>query len=73
MLTTLNEQEVTEKLKLLEADPSMQTNDTYSPAAGEFNGSRMPFVDRHLLYLRKHKNVDPDQYISNLAMMIKKR
>jgi len=64
--------EITEKLKALEENPSMITKDSYSPV-GEWPNDRMPFVDYHLAYLRTHKLVDPVNYLSNLELMIKKR
>ena len=59
-------------LRAMEADPTMITNDSYSPTSDRPDG-RVPFVEHHLAYLRTHKLVDPTYYLSNLALMIKKR
>lgn len=72
MANFITTDEITVKLQALEADPMMITNDSYSPT-GEWPNDRIPFVDYHLAYLRSHKNVDPMNYLSNLALMIKKR
>lgn len=64
-------EEITAKLKALEADPNMKTLDRYSPTATEWPDCRLPFREIHLAYLRKHKTVDPAQYLSNLELMIK--
>lgn len=72
MATFITVDEITEKLKALEQNPSMITKDSYSPV-GEWPNDRMPFVDYHLAYLRTHKQVDPINYLSNLELMITKR
>ncbi len=66
-------EEIIAKLKELQEDPTMVTKSAYSPAAIEYPDSRYPFVEIHLTYLRKHPQVNPMQYISNLELMIKKR
>lgn len=63
---------VVEKLNALHADPNMITLDAYSPDSTGFSDGRISFVEKHLRYLRTHKNVDPVHYISNLELMIKK-
>ena len=69
----LDEADVVEKLKILEQDPGMKTETIYSPSANSWPDNRLTFTERHLVYLRAHKNVNPDHYISNLTLMIKKR
>lgn len=65
--------EVITKLNALLDDPEMITLDAYSPDAESDANGRITFVEKHLRYLRTHKNVDPMHYISNLELMIKKR
>ncbi len=72
-VSTMSEEEIITRLKVLENDPSMKSESIYSPAATEWPDSRLPFIERHLAYLRAHKTVNPEHYISNLALMIKKR
>lgn len=69
----LDEDAVITKLKALEEDITMKTETVYSPAANEWPDNRLSFTERHLVYLRSHKHVNPDHYISNLALMIKRR
>ena len=57
----------------MQQDPNMVTESKYSPTATEYTDGKMPFVEIHLAYLRKNKLVNPSQYISNLAIMIKRR
>lgn len=66
-------EEVTARLKEFETNPKMITESIYSPAATDYADSRMPFTEIHLGYLRKHKNVDPEHYLSNLEIMITRR
>ncbi len=61
------------ELRKLEKDPTMNTVGAYSPTALEFKDQIRPFSEVHLEYLRKNKNVNPDHYISNLKIMLKKR
>jgi hypothetical protein len=70
---TMHHDEIVAKLNALLADPNMITTDAYSPDAEVGENGRISFVERHLRYLRTHKNVDPIHYISNLELMIKKR
>lgn len=70
-LMTLDEARVL-LLKMLH-DPTMITKSKYSPTALEYADGQLPFVEIHLAYLRKNKLVNPSQYISNLAIMIKRR
>ena len=73
MLSFITTEEITQKLKSFVEDPDMLTSDTYSPMATEYPNNRMPFVEFHLAYIRTHKNINPEHYLSNLSLMIKKR
>lgn len=66
-------EEITTKLVQLQDDPTMVTNSMYSPSASDYPENQLPFVEIHLGYLRKNKHVNPEQYISNLRIIIKKR
>jgi hypothetical protein len=45
------------------------TSSTYSPSSTE----RILFVDKHLDYLSKHPQVNPNHYLSNLKLMTRIR
>ena len=66
-------EEITAKLEEFLANPNMVTKSMYSPTAGEYPGGQLPFVEIHLAYLRKHHQVNPEHYLSNLAIMINRR
>jgi hypothetical protein len=62
-----------DELRQLEKDPTMQTVGAYSPTAFDYPDQIRPFSEVHLEYLRKNKHVNPEHYISNLKIMLKKR
>lgn len=68
-----NEEEVVAKLQALMDDPSKITEDSYTPNSALYPDNRISFMDRHLAYLRTHRYVAPDQYLSNLSLMISRR
>jgi hypothetical protein len=65
--------EIIAKLQTMLDNPLMNTNDAYSPDTERYPDNRIPFIDIHLKYLGSHKTVDPEQYISNLELKIRKR
>ncbi|HAC56256.1 TPA: hypothetical protein DCF80_02040 [Candidatus Saccharibacteria bacterium] len=65
--------EVRKKLEAMVANPDMITLDAYSPDTESYPDNRISFIEQHMRYLRTHKHVDPNHYMSNLSLMIKKR
>ena len=68
---TLDEARV--ELKSFENDPTMNTVGRYTPSANDWPNNILPFSEIHIGYLTKNKAVDPEQYLSNLKLMIKIR
>ena len=64
---------VMDELKAMLDDPDMITLDGYTPDGENYPTNRISFIEQHVRYLRAHKNVNPEQYLSNLKLMIKKR
>ena len=60
-------------LKLMVDDNLYSTQSSYSCRNDLYPDNLIPFVEKHLEYLRKHPNIDPNQYLSNLKLMTKKR
>ncbi len=60
-----------QKLMALMRDELHNTPSTYSSNTEVYPDSLIPFVDKHMEYLRVHPNIDPQQYISNLRLMSK--
>jgi hypothetical protein len=61
-------------LQVLEAmavDSSYNTEPSYSANTMLYPNNLIPFVDKHMIYLRDHPRINPQQYISNLRLMTK--
>jgi hypothetical protein len=66
--------EVREKLEAMELNPLLNTRTTsYSANAKLYPDGQMPFVEKHLTYLLNHPKLDPQQYLANLRLMLKRR
>lgn len=66
-------EEIRTKLQALADDPMMITKGVYSPTATEWPDNHLPFIEHHLAHLVSHKLTNPETYLSNLRLMIKKR
>lgn len=65
---------IREKLKAMEHNPELHiTTSSFSSNAELYPDGQIPFVEKHIAYLLDHPKVDPDQYLSNLRLMLKKR
>lgn len=65
--------EVTQALRLMESDSSYKTDAGYSSNEELYPDNNIPFVEKHMHYLREHRNVNPEQYLSNLRLMTRIR
>ncbi len=65
--------ELKQMLEKVEASDQHTTVPSYSPRTDLYADNLMPFIDKHLNYLRAHPNLDPRQYISNLELMTRIR
>lgn len=66
--------EVREKLAAMESNSLLNTTaSTYTARSAQYPDGKMPFVDKHIAYLLSHPKLDPDQYLSNLRLMLKTR
>lgn len=65
--------QVEQALKDMALDANYSTDTSYSADTETYPDNRIPFVEKHLNYLHQHKNVNPDQYLSNLRIMTKVR
>ena len=60
-------------LQALQENPRYQTMVGYSSDKDKYPDGLIPFIDMHLLYLHRHPQVDPAQYLSNLRIKLKIR
>jgi hypothetical protein len=60
-------------LKAMVASSAYYTEATYSTNSELYPDNLMPFVDKHMHYLRSHPTIDPERYLSNLRLMTRVR
>jgi hypothetical protein len=65
--------EIIQELKLMLEDDSYHTTKGYSIDTESYPDHDVPFIEHHMNYLRKHPQVDPEHYLSNLRLMLKVR
>lgn len=58
-------------LEAMVGDDKYHTEAGYSANSVLYPNNLIPFVDKHMLYLRNHPSIDPQQYIANLRLMTK--
>lgn len=66
-------EEITRELQAMVDNASMITKPGFSPNAEVWPDNQVPFIELHLAYIRAHKNVNPQDYLSNLRLMVKRR
>lgn len=62
-----------QKLQALVDDDAYNTRDSYSADTEQYPDGVIPFVDKHMEYLRTHPKVQIDHYIANLRLRTKNR
>lgn len=68
----MEEQDIRQALQLLEDNPNMITEGSFRANAEKWPDNIASFVEGHMEYLRLHPKTDPQQYISNLRLRIRK-
>ena len=66
-------QEVERTLISMALDKAYNTEASYSANIETYPNHQIPFVDKHMNYLRAHPATDPTQYLSNLRLMTRIR
>jgi hypothetical protein len=61
------------QLIAMASDDAFLTGPSYSADAVAYPDSQIPFVDKHMAYLNSHPQLDPDHYLSNLKLMMRRR
>lgn len=69
----MTEKEILAALEAMEADPNLVTEPAFTSNTIEWPTNRMPFVAYHANYIRTHKLIRPEGYISNLRLMLRIR
>jgi len=65
--------EITQALQEMVEDKSYRTVSGYSIDTDTYPDHAVPFIQDHMNYLRKHPQVNPEHYLSNLRLMLKIR
>ncbi len=73
MKSYIQESEIIEELQAMLDDTSYKTQQGYSIDTESYPDNIVPFIEEHLNYLKKHPQVDPEHYLSNLRLMLKIR
>jgi hypothetical protein len=64
---------IQEELKLIAANVAYNTVASYSADSNLYPDNLIPFVDKHMRYLCNHPTIDPQQYLSNLRLITRKK
>jgi len=72
LINSVSKVDVIEKLELLEASPAHMTEPFYRGSSPRWTNNYISFVEHHLDYLKAHPDLDPNQYISNLNLKLRK-
>ncbi len=65
--------EYIKRLKKMAIDSTFNTDSSYSANSEMYPDNLIPFVNKHIDYLRKHPSLDPHQYLANLRLMTRVR
>lgn len=60
---------IQQRLKDMMNDATYNTTSTYSANTQVYPDNLIPFVNKHMDYLKAHPAMDPQQYLSNLRLM----
>lgn len=60
-------------LTAMERDISYNTESSYSANEVDHPEHNISFIDKHMHYLSEHPKVNPQQYLSNLRLMTRRR
>ena len=66
-------EEIHSALLAMEKDTSLTTVGSYAANPILWPDHKITFVEKHINYLKAHSDVNPQHYLSNLRLMIKKR
>ena len=65
--------ELLEVLKSMHSDARFNTEPTFSSDVESYPDNLMPFVDKHVKYIRNHPATNPQHYLANLRLITKVR
>lgn len=63
----------TQALREMALDKAFNTDPSFSANSVAYPDGQIPFVNKHIEYLRTHPGIDPQHYLSNLRLMARRR
>jgi hypothetical protein len=69
----MEDTDVQQALRVMEADNSFKTESSYSPNATLYPDQVMSFQAKHMAYLKANPALNPEQYLANLRLKTKLR
>lgn len=73
MIFTMTEEEILTTLQKMEANPDLVTEPAFRANKELWPDNKISFVETHLAYIKAHPNLDPQHYLSNLKLMLRRR
>jgi len=64
---------VEQTLKIMAKDNAYSTEPSYSANTKLYPNNIIPFVNKHMDYLKSHPTTDPSHYLSNLRLITRVR
>lgn len=59
-------------LELIDSSDDYNSPASYSPNTEMYEDNLIPFVDKHMAYIRSHPSLNAMQYVSNLKIVSRK-
>jgi hypothetical protein len=72
-ITTEAGEEFIKALRAMVADNTYNTQSGFSANSQLYPDHLIPFVDKHIDYIRSHPSTDPHHYLSNLRLITRRR
>lgn len=69
---TLEGEEIKSILVLIDDSEDYNSPPSYSPNTEMYEDNLIPFVEKHMAYIRSHPSVNAQQYVSNLKIISRK-
>lgn len=63
---------IKEILELIDKSDDYNSSPSYSPNTEVYGDNLIPFVDKHMAYIRSHPSLNAMQYVSNLKIVSRK-
>lgn len=65
--------DIEQQLRDMVVNKKYNTDASYSANLADYPSHLIPFVDKHMNYIVKHSNIDPEHYLANLRLITKIR